>query len=78
MIRRLLIYVICILIVCSCFAGSVMATEDEQKSVMISSGSYTVDAAKPYLGTDGLVENVKSVFMFETKSQTLLYEWFAD
>lgn len=78
MIRRLLIYMICAMMAFSCLAASVQATEDEQQSIMVSSGSYTVDAAKPYLGTDGLVENVKSVFMFETKSQTLLYQWFAD
>ena len=77
MIRRLSIYIICVLMVLSCFAGSAVLAE-EQDDVMISSGSHTVDAAKPYLGTDGLVENVKSVFMFETKSQTLLYQWMAD
>lgn len=78
MIRRLFLYIFCALMMLSCFAVPVIATEDEQESIMTLSGSYTVDAAKPYLGTDGLVENVKSVFMFETKSQTLLYQWQAD
>lgn len=78
MIRRLLIFIVCGMMLLSCFTGSALAAEDEKQSVMITDGCHTVDGAKAYLGTDGLVENVKSVFMFETKSQTLLYQWFAD
>lgn len=75
MIRRCIIFLLCILTVFSCFSF-VYAAEEENP--MISSGSHTIEGAKPYLGTDGLVENIKAAFLYETKSDTLLYQWHAD
>jgi len=44
----------------------------------IASGSYSLDALNPLLGTEKLVDNARSAIIYESNSQTLLYAWNPD
>lgn len=78
MIRRIAILLISIIFVISLCAFPALATNGEQVDLTVSNGSHGIDASKPYLGTNIPMDNVKSAFLFETKSETLLYQLKAD
>lgn len=44
----------------------------------VASGSFSLDALNPLLGTDKLVDNVRSAIVYEANSQTLMYAWNPD
>lgn len=41
-------------------------------------GCFTTDATDSFLGSEQLVKNAKSVFLYELKTQTLMYAWEPD
>lgn len=55
----------------------VMATEETvNPNEKIS--CYSLDAVKPLLGDEELIENADSIVLYEKKSNTLMYAWNAD
>lgn len=55
-----------------------VSAEDLVVDTAITAGCHTIDSAVPVLGTGQLVENVESVLLYETGTDTLLYSWNAD
>lgn len=53
-------------------------TQEEVPDTSVLNGCHTIEAQQPLLGTAQLVTNAKSVLMYETGSDTLLYAWNAD
>ena len=49
-----------------------------QQNSAVDSGSFSVDALNPLLGTNKLVDNVRSAIVYEANSQTLMYAWNPD
>ena len=49
-----------------------------QESSAVANGSYSLDALYPLLGSDKLVNNVRSAVVYEANSQTLMYAWNPD
>lgn len=49
-----------------------------QENSAVASGSYTLDALNPILGTEKIVDNVRSAVVYEARSKTLMYAWNAD
>lgn len=59
----------------------VLATEvqpENQSQTATYNSSYSTDAQVGILGAEQLVENAKSVFLYETNSDTLMYAWNPD
>jgi D-alanyl-D-alanine carboxypeptidase (penicillin-binding protein 5/6) len=54
------------------------AAADEVLNSSVLNGSHSLDASKPLLGSEKLVDNVRSAVIYETVSQTLMYSWNAD
>lgn len=52
--------------------------EEVQANLSVTNGCHSIDGAMPFLGRDRVVQNAGSAFLFETNSETLLYEWNAD
>ena len=68
---------LCIVLALQCFAVPVAAEQDaENKSV--TNGAHSLDGQVPLLGSEKLVDNVKSAVLFEVGSDTLMYGWNAD
>ena len=44
----------------------------------VESGSFSLDALNPLLGTEKIVKNVRSAIVYEANSQTLMYAWDPD
>lgn len=51
------------------------APESEDLSVY---GCFSTDATDSFLGSDQLIKNAKSVFLYELNTQTLMYAWQPD
>ena len=49
-----------------------------QTNAITTSGCHSVDAAKPLMPADQLLETSKAVFVYERNSDTLVYAWNAD
>ena len=49
-----------------------------QDNFAVASGSHTLNAQNPLVGTDKLVDNVRSAIIYDSNSQTLLYAWNPD
>lgn len=64
------------LLVIQCFCFPVFATDNEDASVLY--GCHSIDAQVPLLGEQQLVENARSMILFDANSDTLLYAWNAD
>ena len=76
-IKKALCCIMSIILLFGAFALPVYADEyTEDPSV--SNGYHGIDGKKAYLGQGVLVENVKSAFLYEINSQSLLYSWNAD
>lgn len=54
------------------------AAADEPLNSSVLNGAHSLDAGKPLLGTNKLVDNVQSAVLYETGSQTLMYSLNAD
>lgn len=50
----------------------------EQQNAAVNSGSYSLDALNPMLGSSELTENMRAAIVYEANSQTLLYTWNPD
>lgn len=61
-----------------CFWIPVCADEAVAEDLSAANGCHGIDASKAYLGDGSLTENVKSAFLYEVKSDSLLYEWNGD
>ena len=57
-------------------ATEIQAEKESQTAAYNS--SYSTDAQVGVLGTEQLIENAKSVFLYETNSDTLMYAWNPD
>ena len=84
-ILLILCYIVC------CMPTNAMAAEMEttdastmdvetvtENNSAVASGSYSLDALQPLLGTDKLVDNARSAIVYESNSQTLMYAWNPD
>ena len=49
-----------------------------ESETVVTFGCFTTDATDSFLGTDQLVKNAKSVFLYELNTQTLMHAWQAD
>lgn len=76
-IRWIIAWLLCLVTVFSLLGAPVTAVE-EKPDITVTNGSHGIDAAIPYLGSNKLVDRVKSVFMYETNSDTMMYSWNAD
>lgn len=76
-IIRICIILVCCAVFCNPFSVSA-APETHNGAVINQSGCNNLDATVPYLGTDRLVENVATAFLYEKKSDTLMYAWNPD
>ena len=52
-----------------------VAPESDQSVIM---GSNTIDSQLPVLGSEQLITNARSVLLYETQTDTLMYAWNAD
>ncbi len=77
-IRSIIAWLLCLVTVFSLLGIPAAATEEEKPDITVTNGSHGIDAALPYLGSNKLTDRVKSVFMYETNSDTLLHSWNAD
>lgn len=59
-------------------ATQITTLVEEQKNSVIASGTYSLDALNPLLGTDKRVDNIRSAIVYEANSKTLMYAWNAD
>lgn len=68
------------LLVCVCLmtACTVWVSAKEEDDLTVSNGCHSIDGAQSLLGTERLTDNVESVFLYETNSQTILYQWNCD
>lgn len=70
---------ICLLLLVSCLVFPAKAVEEEQDiSLSISAGCHSIDAKLSLIGSGRIIENATSVVLFETKSETLMYDWYID
>lgn len=58
--------------------SSVAVETVAEENSAVASGSYSLDALQPLLGTDKLVDNTRSAIVYEANSQTLMYAWNPD
>lgn len=70
---RLICLALCLISVIQLAAFGVHATD-----ASVTGGSHSVDAAKPLMSGDQLLETAKAVFLFERNSDTLVYAYHAD
>lgn len=83
-IIRYVSLILCVLYMLGSVAVSADATSLGQESLPPQhneasvSGSHGIDAAMTLLGTEPVIENVKSAFVYEVKSETLMYAANAD
>ncbi len=74
----LICFLLCLCLLLSC---SVFATSEGPVSggnVAVQTGSNSIDATIPVLGTQQIVKNADAVFMYEHHTDTLMYAWNAD
>ena len=77
-IRSIIAWVLCVVTVFGLMGISVVATEESQPDITVTNGSHGIDAVMPYMGTGRLVESVKSAFVYETNSDTLMHSYNPD
>ncbi len=75
--KHILLLILCFFTVFSACTLNVKA-EEAQTDLAILNGCHSVDGGMSFLGQNQLVENIKSAFLFETNSETLMYAWNAD
>ncbi len=74
--RGLVCLVLCLILVLQVFP--VFAETDSSTDLSVQSGCHTIDSQVPVLGTEQLITNAKSVLLYETTTDTLMYSWNAD
>lgn len=73
-ITRFLTALLSAALLLGCLAGSVCAVSDAS----VESGSHSLDAAYPLLGSEQAVENMYAAIMYERSGDTLMYAWNPD
>ena len=58
--------------------GIATDTANDQENSAVVSGAHSLDALTPMLGSEKLVDNVRSAVVYEVNSQTLMYTWNPD
>ncbi len=79
--REIFCIFLSLLLVLSCVCVPAFATDVENGELTQNSAynsSYSTDAQVGVLGSEQLIENAKSVFLYETNSDTLMYAWNPD
>ena len=76
MIKRTISYILAFLLIFGCIMHTY--AEETQADMSVSNGCHSIDAQKPYIGQGVLVENMKSAFLYEINSQSLLYAYNSD
>ncbi len=70
---------ICLFLLVSVMIFPVNAVEDEPElSLSVSAGCHTIDAKLSLIGSGQIVENATAVILYETNSETLMYDWYID
>ena len=75
--KRLTSVLLCCVMLLICLISPAYAAEGED-NLSVSNGFHGIDSSKAYLGQGQLIENVKSAFLYEVNSQSLLYSWNSD
>lgn len=75
--KKALCCIMSLILLFGAFTLTIHADENTEDT-SVSNGYHGIDANRAYLGQDVLTENIKSAFLFETNSQSLLYCWNAD
>ena len=75
--NRITSVILCCTLLLCCLISPVFAVNGDD-DLSVSNGFHGIDSTKAYLGQGQLIENVKSAFLFEVNSQSLLYSWNSD
>lgn len=59
-------------------SGILGVSAEETEDLAVTSGCHSIDGTMSLLGSNRLVENVSSAFLYETDSETILYQWDCD
>ena len=70
-----IVLVFSIMLHCMILPAMSVEPESDQSVIM---GSNTIDSQLPVLGSEQLVINARSVLLYETQTDTLMYAWNAD
>jgi len=72
--------VLCIILLLSITPVFAAEAQEEtvQEDISVTKGYHTIDASYALLGSGQLVDNVKSAFLYEANSDTLMYMWNPD
>ena len=89
--KKIGIFLLIIYVIACCISFSVGALEVsnssesvadenlyEMENSAVADGSHSLDAQNPLIGADKIVDNVRSVLVYESNSQTLMYAWNPD
>lgn len=68
--------IICIILLLQLLCMPALAVDNADQTV--TSGSHSIDAAVPYLGTAQVTDNIQAAFLYEVNSDTLMYANNAD
>ena len=66
---------LCVVMLVQLVAAPVAA---EEYDISVTQGCRGIDAGAPYLGTDQKVSNAEAVILYESGTDTLMYNWNAD
>lgn len=76
--KRIFSILVAVLLMVSMVVLPICAEETEKIDLAVSNGCRSIDGAIPLMGQDRVVQNAKTVILYETNSDTLLYQWNAD
>lgn len=77
-IRSIIAAILCLVTVFSLLWIPAAATEVTEPDITVTNGSHGIDAAIPYMGSGKLVDGVRSAFIYETNSDTLMHSYNPD
>ncbi len=75
-LKRLIVFFVALAVFFSVCCVAAFAADEEDLTV--SKGCHSLDGTQSLLGSEKKTENAGSVFMYETQSQTVLYQWESD
>ena len=75
--KKALTVILAIIFLIACIPV-VVAAQDEELDDSVQTGSHSMDAQIPVLGTEQKIQNIKSAILYEVSSDTLMYAWNAD
>ena len=75
--KKILAYFLLLSLLLSMFSTSA-AAYDISEDDSVNMGSHTIDSQLPVLGSEQLISNARSVLLYETGTDTLMYSWNAD